>query len=95
MERESQSEDLQQKFYRTLIWYFEERPTGFYAQLGQVKDELGRLNERLEASEAASTKLTASLNKLTFWGVIIAGGGLIVAGANFVLEVVKYANGAG
>ncbi len=87
------TEELQRECFSALTWYFSDRPTGFYAQLGQVKEQLTTLNERLEESGKASIALTSSLNRLTFWGVIVASLGVLIAGGNLVLEVLKYCNG--
>lgn len=87
------TEELQRECFKTLTWYFAERPTGFYAQLGQVKEQLATLNERLEESGKASTALTTSLNRLTLWGVIVASLGVLIAGGHLALEITKYLNG--
>lgn len=88
------TEELQRECYTALAWYFTERPTGFYAQLGQVKDQLATLNERLDESGKASIALTTSLNRLTFWGVIVASAGVFIAGGHLVLEIIKYCTGS-
>ena len=92
-ENRESTDDLQRECFKTLTWYFADRPTGFYAQLGQIKDQLAMLNERLEESGKASAALTASLNRLTFWGVIVASVGVFVAAGALALEVVKYCYG--
>jgi hypothetical protein len=86
------TEELQRECFAALTWYFSERPTGFYAQLGQVKEQLTTLNERLEQSGKASLALTSSLNRLTFWGVIVASLGVLIAGGHLVLGIIKYCN---
>lgn len=87
------TEELQRECFVALTWYFSERPTGFYAQLGQVKEKLTTLNERLEESAKASLAFTSSLNRLTLWGVIVASLGVLIAGGHLALEIIKYCNG--
>ena len=89
------TDELQRECFSTLTWYFAERPTGFYAQLGQVKEQLATLNQRLAESDEASKALTRSLNRLTLSGVIVASIGVLVAAGNLALEIVKYCNGVG
>ena len=88
------TDELKRDYFSKLAWYFAERPTGFYTQLGQVKDQLITLNARLDESGKASAALTASLNRLTFWGVIVASLGVLVAAGALLLEFVKYQHGA-
>lgn len=89
------TEELQRECFRTLSWYFAERPTGFYAQLGQIKDQLATLNQRLAESDESSKALTRSLNRLTLAGVIVASVGVLVAAGNLALEIIKHSNNVG
>jgi hypothetical protein len=83
-------EDLQREFYQALTWYFSQRPTGFYSQLGFIKEQLEALNRNLVESSQASSKLTTALNRLTLWGVVIAGLGVLVGAGHLALELLKY-----
>jgi len=85
--------EVERKFYQTLIWYFEQRPTGFYNQFGLMKDQLIELNKNLKESSDASDTLAHALNRLTFAGVIVAGIGVLVAGGHLLIEALKYMNG--
>ncbi|MEW5882490.1 MAG: hypothetical protein AB1761_18870 [Pseudomonadota bacterium] len=85
--------DLERRFYQTLTWYFEQRPTGFYNQFGLMKDQLIELNKNLKESSTASDTLARALNRLTLVGVVVAGLGVLVAAGHLVLEIVKYVNG--
>lgn len=88
-------EELEKKFYETLTNYFSVRsvPTGFFNAVGAIRDHLDTLNKNLEESSKSSTKLSEALNKLTFWGVIVAIAGVLVALGHLVLEIYKYSNG--
>lgn len=87
--------DLERKFYQTMIWYFELRPTGFYNQLGLLKDQLIDLNQHLRESGTASDAVARALNRLTLVGVVVAGLGVLVAAGNLWLEILKYTSGKG
>lgn len=86
-------DEVERKFYQTLIWYFEQRPTGFYNQFGLMKDQLIELNKSLKESSGASDTLARALNRLTLVGIVVAGLGVLVAGGHLLIEVLKYTNG--
>jgi hypothetical protein len=62
------------------------------SQLAYLKNQIGRLNTNLEESNESSDKLTRALNKITLWGVIIAGVAAMIAIGNFVLDLLNYLN---
>ena len=92
MEDEKTKEELEKEFFRVLTWYFQERPTGFYQQLGHINGKLGVLNTKLEESSSSSEHLASALNRLTLAGVIVAGLGVATAIGHLIFEIVKYAN---
>lgn len=61
-------------------------------QLGYVTEKINELNKNLKTANESSDRLTEALNKITFWGVIIAGIGVVVAALNLVLDFIKYLN---
>ncbi len=85
-------ETVQRKFFETLSWYFSEKykPDSFLGALNRIEDELNKLNGNLKESSESSTRLTKALNRLTFWGVLIAGFGVLIALASIVFEIYKY-----
>jgi len=91
-EENTSLDDLQKKFYKALTWFFSERPTGFYKQLGFIKDQLEALNKNLSESSQASGRLATALNKLTCAGVIVTGFGVLLAFAHLAFEIIKYIN---
>lgn len=44
------------------------------------------LNENIKRAEESSTELARALNKLTFWGVIVAGSGIVIVLVQFLFE---------
>lgn len=91
-ELEKSKEELEKEFFRTMIWQFRQRPTGFYNQLGLIKEKLETLNTNLESSSKSSEHLATALNRLTFAGVIVAGLGVATAIGHLILEIIKYTN---
>ena len=89
-EQEKTREEIEKDFFKVMIWYFRERPTGFYNQLSLIKEKLETLNTSLEHSSNSSEKLATALNRLTLSGVIIAGLGVLVAIGHLILEIFKY-----
>jgi hypothetical protein len=85
-------EELQRKFYGALTWYFSEKykPDSFLGALNRIHDELTALNSNLKESSESSYGLTKALNKLTFWGVLIAGLGVLTAMGHLLFELYKY-----
>lgn len=77
-------------FLDTLGWYFhqKETPTGAYNAISKISDELEKLNQNLEKADKSSTNLTTALNKITFWGVIVATAGVTAAILNFIFEYI-------
>ena len=51
-----------------------------------LKDDIGKLNKNFEGASASSTKLAEALNKLTFWGVLVAATGVSVALVQFLYQ---------
>ena len=56
-EPEKSKEQLEEEFFRTMIWQFSQRPTGFYNQLSLIKEKLESLNTNLENSSNSSEHL--------------------------------------
>lgn len=69
--------------------YKTEHPA-FHRAVGDIRDSLQTLNVNIKEANESSTKLTKALNKITLFGVIIAGSGIVVASASFILELIKY-----
>ena len=74
------------KFLDALAWYHSEK------MIDNTARAVFKLNEELVKSQEASKKLTQSLNRLTFWGVLIAGAGVLVAFLTFAFDVVLHFN---
>jgi len=69
-------------------------------QLGYLKDKVGdlqkstnelnqsfnQLNENFKKADESSTKLAGALNRLTFYGVLIAGSGIVLVLVQFLFE---------
>lgn len=82
------------KFLDAVGWWHhqkEDRP-GVWKAVGDIRDSLQELNSNIKEANETSTKLTAALNKITLWGVIVAGSGILVAIANFIFEIIKNIN---
>lgn len=92
-EPEKSKEELELEYLRTMIWQFSQQPTGFYNQLGLIKEKLQTLNVNLEQSSNSSEHLAKALNRLTLAGVIVAGLGVIAAIGHLILDIIKYTNG--
>ena len=88
---ENEETDLRKNFYKNLSWYFGKKENLKGAVL-LVQDQLEKLNENLKRADESSTLLTKALNKLTLWGIIIAGGSLFVGLCSLIFEVIKYLN---
>jgi len=93
MTKEKTKEEVEKEYYQTMIWYFQERPTGFYKQLGFIKENLEALNTSIEHSSASSEKLANALNRLTLLGIIVASLGVATAIGHLIFEIIKYTNG--
>lgn len=87
-------EEVQRQYYKALTWYHSQIPTGFYNQVGMIKDQLEVLNKNMKDAGEGSGKLASALNRLTLYGVIVAGLGVLVAMGHLVIEVLKYSKGA-
>lgn len=85
-------EELQKEFYETLTKYFSVRytPTGFFNTIGKISERLEQLNNNIKESSESSTKLASALNRITFWGILIVGSGVIVALSSLLFEFFKY-----
>jgi len=80
------------KFLDTVAWWHHEKqiPTGLFATIGRIETNLADLNKNIKESNNSSINLTSALNKITLWGVIIAGSGILVALTSLILELIKY-----
>lgn len=83
-------------FLKNLSRYFSTKttPTGFYNKVGKIEERLGefitlgeKFSKNIEESSRASEELTKALNRITLWGVIIAGISLFIALIHLILEV--------
>lgn len=75
----------------TLYHSTKEGPSrGVYMAIGDMRDGLNKLNDNIKNANDLSTKLTKALNRITFWGVVIAGAGIILAFLGLLFEVYKY-----
>lgn len=83
------------KFLDAAGWWHHQKEDypGMRKAVGDIRDSLQELNSNIKVANESSTKLTAALNKITLWGVVVAGSGIIVALAAFILELVKYFKG--
>ena len=83
------------KFLDAAGWWHhqkEDRP-GVWKAVGDIRDSLQTLNVNIKDANESSTKLTRALNKITLWGVIVAGSGIMIALASLILDLVKYIKG--
>lgn len=80
------------KFLDNLAWHFHTKQAIDYTARATEKlvVKLNELNETVREASVSSGNLTKALNHLTFWGIIIAGVGVLVAFGNFIFEVFKY-----
>jgi hypothetical protein len=81
-----------EKFLDTLTWHFGVK-TNLRGSINLVRKELERLNDNLRNADESSTRLTQALNRLTLFGVIIAGGSLLVAFVTLIFEIIRELNG--
>lgn len=51
---------------------------------------VNKLTDELKEAGRSSDRLTEALNRISFWGVVIAAVGAIIAIANLGFEVFKY-----
>ncbi len=91
-EKGKNREEKIDKFLDNAGWYLSEKsiPTGLFSTIGDIRNNLVELNKNLNESNNSSSKLTRALNKITLFGVIIAGLGVLVALGNLVLDLLKY-----
>ncbi len=61
--------------------------------IGTVRDKMEDLNKNIKESSDSSGKLTSAIKKITLWGTIIAGAGVIITFLNLCFEVYKYIHG--
>lgn len=54
--------------------------------VNKMNGSFHELNNAIKKADKSSTNLSEALNRLTFWGVIIAGTGLIIGLAQFLFE---------
>lgn len=78
------------KFLDTVSWWHHQKENypGMRKAIGDIRDSLQELNINIKNANESSSKLTFALNKITLWGVIVAGLGILVALANFVMELI-------
>lgn len=104
--KEKSVEELQKQCFHTLIWYFGAKTDyrgvaiavgnirdslkTLNDNLGNIRDNLKTLNDNIQRASDSSEKLTYALNKITFWGVLVAGTGVVVAVVNLIFEIYKY-----
>lgn len=83
-------EEKVNKFLDEAASYFHHQnfvPTGVFSTIGKIENHLNKLNENLVAANNSSEKLTEALNRITFWGVVIAGAGVILATISLWFEI--------
>lgn len=80
------------KFLDILAWHFHTKEAIDYTARATEKlvAKLNELNETVREASASSKNLTEALNHLTFWGIIIAGAGVLVAFGALIFEIFKY-----
>lgn len=83
------------KFLDAVGWWHHQKEDypGMRKAVGDIRDSLQELNTNIKEANESSTKLTSALNEITFWGVIVAGSGILVALAGFILDIIKYCHG--
>ena len=60
------------------------------SNLTSITTEITGLNNNIKTASESSDKLTEAIKRITFWGTIIAGGGVLVALMSFIFEILKY-----
>ena len=87
-------EELQRKAYANLAWYFSEKyfPSNPSSSIEKAVEKIDKLNENLVKSGESSSKLTTALNRITLYGIIIAGIGVLTAVCSLVFEIIKYSS---
>ena len=55
-----------------------------------IGEKIDKLNDSIKNSSNSSSELAKALNKLSRWGVIIAGSGVLIAAAHLVFNITKY-----
>ncbi len=80
-EKGKNREEKIDKFLDTLAWYHSEKatPTGLFATIGRIEEELKNLNKNISEASKSSDRLTEALNKITLAGVIIAALGILIS----------------
>ena len=66
--------------------------TGFVNASNDLRDRLAGLNDNLKEATASVKKLSSEIHRLTFWVIIIAGAGVMVALSHLAFAVFKYMN---
>lgn len=56
------------------------------SQLSNLQSRIDNLNKNIEEANRSSSELSSSLNRLTLWGVIITGTGIVFAMVQFLYE---------
>jgi len=76
------------KFLDNLAWHFSTKDVMDLtaSAVTKLNGKLDELNANIKKADESSTKLAQALNRLTFWGIIIAGTGVLVAALNFIFE---------
>lgn len=62
----------------------------FNEKLTQANTNLEQLNATIKKADESSGNLTSAIKNITFWGVIIALGSMVIAAINVGLEYWKY-----
>jgi predicted ribosome quality control (RQC) complex YloA/Tae2 family protein len=74
------------KFLDNLTWYFSTKAIGDSTARAAEKlnTSLKELNDNFKKADESSSNLARALNRLTFWGVLIAAIGVFVSLAQFL-----------
>ena len=68
------------------LGYLQNKIERLQNNVSQLNESFSQLNENIKKADESSTKLAGALNKLTFWGVIVAGSGIVVVLIQFLFE---------
>jgi|SRR3989338_10799002 len=66
--------------------YLQNKVEGLQTSVAQLNQCFERLNENIERADESSTKLSTALNRLTFYGVLIATVSVFVVLIQFLYE---------
>lgn len=68
------------------LGYLQNKIQRLHDSANQLNQSFIQLNEAIKKADESSTKLATALNRLTLWGVIIAGSGIFLALTQFLFE---------